>query len=148
MQKYENDEIEPFKLHLIARNYYMLGKLKRENALSSKAIEIFKKIIDLNLLNNQGVSHIWWYIANSYFDMEMYKEATKMYDKSIELYSFPLAKIDKAHTLLFCEDYQESKRILHNNKLGHSSITLTADIYSHILPNKKRDAIEKLKDIF
>lgn len=32
--------------------------------------------------------------------------------------------------------------------LGHSSITLTADIYSHVLPDKKREAIEKLNDLF
>ncbi|MBB6218224.1 integrase [Anaerosolibacter carboniphilus] len=32
--------------------------------------------------------------------------------------------------------------------LGHSSIMLTADTYSHVLPDKKRKAIDKLKNIF
>jgi len=30
--------------------------------------------------------------------------------------------------------------------LGHSSIALTADLYTHVLPNKKKDAIMKLND--
>lgn len=32
--------------------------------------------------------------------------------------------------------------------LGHSTITMTADIYSHVLPEKKREAINKLQSIF
>lgn len=32
--------------------------------------------------------------------------------------------------------------------LGHSTITVTADIYSHVLPEKKKESINKLKHIF
>jgi len=32
--------------------------------------------------------------------------------------------------------------------LGHSSITITLDLYSHVLPEKKRDSINKLKGLF
>lgn len=32
--------------------------------------------------------------------------------------------------------------------LGHSKISLTGDIYSHVLQNHKRDAINKLKNVF
>ncbi|KAB3534503.1 site-specific integrase [Alkaliphilus pronyensis] len=32
--------------------------------------------------------------------------------------------------------------------LGHSSISVTGDIYSHVLPDKKRESIEKLNDLF
>ncbi|MGI6587098.1 MAG: tyrosine-type recombinase/integrase [Lutisporaceae bacterium] len=32
--------------------------------------------------------------------------------------------------------------------LGHSSIVITADTYSHVLPNKKKEAMEKLNNIF
>lgn len=32
--------------------------------------------------------------------------------------------------------------------LGHSTIAMTADIYSHVLPEKKREAINKLKNVF
>lgn len=32
--------------------------------------------------------------------------------------------------------------------LGHSTIVLTGDTYSHVLPNKKREAINKLKNLF
>lgn len=32
--------------------------------------------------------------------------------------------------------------------LGHSTITMTADIYSHVLPEKKREAINKLQKVF
>lgn len=32
--------------------------------------------------------------------------------------------------------------------LGHSTITMTADIYSHVLPEKKREAIKKLEGVF
>lgn len=32
--------------------------------------------------------------------------------------------------------------------LGHSTIALTGDIYSHVLPNKKREAMGKLKAVF
>lgn len=32
--------------------------------------------------------------------------------------------------------------------LGHSTIVLTGDIYSHVLPNKKREAVNKLSAIF
>ncbi len=32
--------------------------------------------------------------------------------------------------------------------LGHTSITMTLDLYSHVLPDIKKDAINKLKDIF
>lgn len=32
--------------------------------------------------------------------------------------------------------------------LGHSTIAVTGDIYSHVLPDKKREAVNKLKDVF
>ena len=32
--------------------------------------------------------------------------------------------------------------------LGHSSIALTGDTYSHVLPEKKKEAINKLKGVF
>lgn len=32
--------------------------------------------------------------------------------------------------------------------LGHSSVTVTGDIYSHVLPNVKRESLNKLKDVF
>ncbi len=32
--------------------------------------------------------------------------------------------------------------------LGHSTITMTADVYSHVLPEKKIEAIKKLKGVF
>lgn len=32
--------------------------------------------------------------------------------------------------------------------LGHSTITMTADIYSHVLPEAKREAIKKLIGVF
>ncbi len=32
--------------------------------------------------------------------------------------------------------------------LGHTSITMTLDLYSHVLPDTKRDAIQKLKGVF
>lgn len=31
--------------------------------------------------------------------------------------------------------------------LGHSSVRMTADIYTHVLPEKKKDSIEKLNGI-
>jgi len=32
--------------------------------------------------------------------------------------------------------------------LGHANISMTGDIYSHVLQDKKRDSINKLKNIF
>lgn len=32
--------------------------------------------------------------------------------------------------------------------LGHTSITMTLDLYSHVLPDIKKDAINKLKGLF
>lgn len=32
--------------------------------------------------------------------------------------------------------------------LGHSDISITADIYTHVMPNKKIEAVEKLSDLF
>lgn len=32
--------------------------------------------------------------------------------------------------------------------LGHSSLAITADIYSHVLPDKKRESMDKLKGMF
>ncbi len=31
--------------------------------------------------------------------------------------------------------------------LGHSSITITLDTYSHVLPNMQRDAVKALEDV-
>ena len=31
--------------------------------------------------------------------------------------------------------------------LGHSTVSITMDIYSHVLPEQKREAIEKIKGI-
>jgi integrase len=32
--------------------------------------------------------------------------------------------------------------------LGHSDITMTANIYTHVMPEKKVDAVEKLNNLF
>jgi len=32
--------------------------------------------------------------------------------------------------------------------LGHSDITITLNIYSHVLPSLQQDAIEKVSDLF
>ena len=31
--------------------------------------------------------------------------------------------------------------------LGHSTVTITMDTYSHVLPEQKREAIERIKGI-
>jgi len=33
-------------------------------------------------------------------------------------------------------------------RLGHSSIATTADIYSHVLPKMQQEAAEKIDDLF
>lgn len=32
--------------------------------------------------------------------------------------------------------------------LGHSSIDITADIYTHVMPKEKTDAVERLNSLF
>ena len=32
--------------------------------------------------------------------------------------------------------------------LGHSQISMTLDVYSHVLPNMQQDAMNKLNDLF
>ena len=34
-----------------------------------------------------------------------------------------------------------------SERLGHSSITLTLDTYSHVMPTMQRDAADKLEDL-
>lgn len=35
-----------------------------------------------------------------------------------------------------------------SERLGHSTVSITLDIYSHVLPNIQKEAVEKLNDIF
>ena len=34
-----------------------------------------------------------------------------------------------------------------DGKLGHSTVTITMDIYSHVMPEQKKEAIERIKGI-
>jgi hypothetical protein len=35
-----------------------------------------------------------------------------------------------------------------SERLGHANISMTLDIYSHVLPNMQLEAVRKLEDIF
>lgn len=67
-----------------------------------------------------------------------------------------LKKAGIAHANLHCLRHTFATRGLENGielkvmqvLLGHSSIVITADTYSHVLPNKKKEAMEKLNNIF
>ena len=41
----------------------------------------------------------------------------------------------------------ESPKVV-QERLGHSSISVTLDVYSAVLPNMQRDAVERLADAF
>ncbi len=46
------------------------------------------------------------------------------------------------------EDAASVKEPIHSERLGHSSISMTLDVYSAVLPNIQREAVERLAEMF
>lgn len=136
--KYEKDNLDSYELLIIARCYYLLGKLKMDYSYSQKAITVFNRIIDLNTLNNEGISEIFWFIGTAYFDMHQVDNAIENFDKSIEYFSKPQTQIDKAYVIMTTGDYQQSKAVL--NQLNYDDLNEVnrkdyLNVYSNILFN-------------
>jgi len=36
---------------------------------------------------------------------------------------------------------------VHSERLGHASITMTLDTYSHVMPNMQREASDKMEEL-
>lgn len=59
----------------------------------------------------------------------------------------PIRQHDLRHSHIALLIHQK-KHVTIKERLGHSSITTTIDVYGHLLPNKQRETADKLDDFF
>lgn len=74
---------------------------------------------------------------------------SKKFPKLIEKYNFPYIRFhDLRHTHATMLLQQGVNPKIVSERLGHSTISITLDTYSHVLPNMQKEAAEKLNELF
>ncbi|SHH48558.1 site-specific integrase [Clostridium intestinale] len=74
---------------------------------------------------------------------------SKTFQKLIKQYNFKKIRfhdLRHTHATLLLQQGTHSKIV--SERLGHANISMTLDIYSHVLPNMQLEAVRKLEDIF
>lgn len=74
---------------------------------------------------------------------------SKKFVKLIKKYEFPRIRFhDLRHTHATMLLQQGINPKIVSERLGHSTISITLDTYSHVLPNMQKEAVEKLEKLF
>jgi integrase len=74
---------------------------------------------------------------------------SKKFAKLIKKYEFPVIRfhdLRHAHATMLLQQGVNPKIV--SERLGHSTISITLDIYSHVLPNMQKEAVQKLEKLF
>ena len=138
----------------IIKHYLALGKLKtpksrRDIPINDATASMLKKykLTQRSFIKNKDIipTMVFLSSAGTYWDE---CNARKQYTKFLKSIDIPYIKFHALrHTF--------ATRILEENVqpkvaqelLGHSTVSITMDIYSHVLPDVKREAMEKIKEI-
>lgn len=103
------------------------------------------KVVALNKKKAQGDDYVFCWPDGTYIRPDYaYKELKRLLDE----HSLPSIRFhDLRHTFatMLLETGEHPKVV--SEMLGHSSITITLDTYSHVLPSMKEKAAAKLNDI-
>ena len=138
----------------IIKHYFALGTLKtkksrRDIPINEATVSLLRKykLVQRSFIEDENVvtEMVFLNSKGNYCDPSKVRKAYKKYLASIEV---PYIKFHALrHTF--------ASRILEENVppkvaqelLGHSTVSITMDIYSHVLPEVKREAMERIKGI-
>lgn len=109
---------DPFNNQNIGKAYSLLGAIKSDESLISKAINQFRSLVSRSGLSSMGISQIYWEIGSAYASLGKYDEAIENYNAANEL---PIALIDMANIYICRQDYVEAKNIL--DKIDYASLS-------------------------
>jgi integrase len=70
----------------------------------------------------------------------------KKFIKKLEYKEIRFHDLRHTHATLLLEADTHQKKV--SERLGHSSVAITMDLYSHVLPNVKADEMQKLEVLF
>ena len=74
---------------------------------------------------------------------------SKKFPKLLKKYNFqPIRFHDLRHTHATMLLQQGVNPKIVSERLGHSTISITLDIYSHVLPNMQKEAVSRLEELF
>ena len=80
------------------------------------------------------------------FKPDYISKAFKSAIRALKLPDITFHDLRHTHATLLLEQKVHPKIV--QERLGHSTISMTLDIYSHVLPNLQQEAANKMDDIF
>ncbi|WP_206093763.1 site-specific integrase [Paludifilum halophilum] len=112
----------------------MLKKLKTKQAKNKIKAGPYYKNYDLVFAKNDG----------SPIDVDYFSKAFGLLIKRINLPHIRFHDLRHTHATLLLQQGEHPKVV--SERLGHSTIAITMDTYSHVMPNMQKEAAQKLDD--
>jgi integrase len=112
-----------------------LNMIKQKQNQNKRKLELFYQDRDLVFANENG----------SPFDPDdLSRGFRRLIKSSLHIPHVRFHDLCHSHATLLIQQGEHPKVI--SERLGHSSITITMDLYSHVMPNMQKEAAQKLDD--
>lgn len=138
----------------IVKHYFVLGPLKtkkskRDIPINEATASTLKKykLVQRAFIDDKTVvpKMVFLNSKGNYWDPSKVRKAYKNYLASIGIPYIKFHALRHTFATRILEENVQPK--VAQELLGHSTVSITMDIYSHVLPDVKREAMEKIKGI-
>lgn len=138
-----NYELKPPKTAKSKRNISMLD-------LTFKSLKTYRKSQIKNMLKSKTTYSDEGFVC-AWDDGRPYRPhyIADMFRSSVKNLGYPVIRfhdLRHTHATILLSKGVNPKIV--SERLGHSTVSITLDIYSHVLPNIQKEAVEKLNSIF
>ena len=138
----------------IVKHYLDLGKLKttksrRDIPINDATASMLKKykLAQRSFIEDKNIvpQMVFLNAKGNYWDESLARKQYKRYLASIGIPYIKFHALRHTFATRILEENVQPK--VAQELLGHSTVSITMDIYSHVLPDVKREAMEKIKEI-
>jgi len=118
--------------------------------LTFKSLKTHRKSQIKNILKSKTTYNDEGFVC-TWYNGQPYRPhyISDMFRSSIKKLGYPVIRfhdLRHTHATILLSKGVNPKIV--SERLGHSTVSITLDIYSHVLPNIQKEAVEKLNNIF